>query len=329
MISGKQTDNLTKATPTYTGTIAAGEDLKLVKPQKQILTDRIRNSNSPTIVQKGRMHVEGTLNFDCIPDEALGICLAMVAGSNNTVSGNVSTGYTHTYNFWSACSEMVSVGVTFQKLVGGCTSAILADYIGCFANTFEMTIPEDGIITYSVNSMGVKNTFAGSSLSSPSYSNKNPFEGWMAKLSVGTVIGSVSAISIKSAKITIANNLQMITDHNASNQYPTTFLPSTRTVNLEFEISQEDNLTFYNYFVNDTENAVQLEITHPQLAGSASGVYSIIFKLPKVTWLGDEPTINSADVIAGSYKLQALKDSITGYDIQAVIVNSQSGTYSV
>lgn len=329
MISGKQTDNVTKATPTYTGTIAAGEDLKTVKPQKQVLTDRIRKNVAPTMVQIGKIHTEGTLTFDMMPDEALGINLAMIAGSNNTVSGTASVGYTHTMNFWSQTSDAVSVGVTIQKLLGGYSNVLLGDFIGTFANSFELTIPEDGVITYAMNYMGVKSVFGGSSIGAPSYSTQSPFEGLMAKLSVGSVIGSVSAIKFKTAKLTINNNLQMITDHNASNQYPSDFLSSGRQVTFSFEVTEEDNLTLYNYFLNDTTNALKLEITHSALAGSASGVHSLTINLPKVTWLGEEPTIKSTEAITSSYNVTALYDPVTGYDVQAILVNSQSGTYSV
>lgn len=329
MLSSAQSAIGTKATPVYTGTIAAGEDLKLVKPGKQVLVDRIRHNVAPTVVQSGKIHTEGTLTYDLIPDEALGINLAMIAGSNNTVSGNASVGYTHTFNFWSGCNDFGSTGITIQKLVGGCTNAMLADFIGTFANTFELTVPEDGVCTYAVGYMGIKNAFAGSTLATPVYSSVSPFEGWMATLSVGSLIGSVAAIAIKSCKLNIENNLQLLMDHNASNQYPSAVVPQSRKVTLEFEVSQEDSLTLYNYFLNDTKNAVQLTLTHSALAGSSSGAYSIVFKLPVVTWLGQEPTIDSADVLKGTYSMEALYDSVTGYDVQAVVVNSQSGVYTV
>jgi hypothetical protein len=329
MISAKQSDNVTKATPVYTGTIASGEDFKTVKPQKQVLTDRIRNNNRPSIVQLGKIHTEGSMTYDFMPDEAIGINLAMIAGSNNTVAGNASVGFTHTMNFWSSCADSVSVGVTVQKLVGGCANTLLVDNIGSFANSFQLTVPEDGVITYAMNYMGTKSAFGGSTLSTPSYSSQSPFEGWMAKFSVGALIGSVSAINIKTLSLTVNNNLQMITDHNASNQYPSAFVSSGRSVEISFEVTAEDNLTLYNYFLNDTTNACKLELIHTALAGSASGVHSLTFNMPKVTWLGDEPTINAADTLTTTYTMTALYDSVTGYDIQAVLVNSQSGVYSV
>jgi hypothetical protein len=328
MLSDRQTAYGTKKIPTYTGTIAAGEDLQIVKPQKQVMTDRIRSSSSPTFVQKGKIHTEGTLTFDLIPDEAEGINLAMLFGANNIVAGNSSTGYTHTFSAWSGVTDFPASGITVQKLVGGIDNTMLVDNISCFVNSFELTIPEDGIVTYAVNYMGKTNSFGGT-LAVPSYSAKSPFEGWMAHVEVGTTIGSTAAIAIKSATLSIQNNLTLLPDRNASNQYPQAFVPNSRTATMSIELTQEASLTLYNYFLNDTENAVKLVLTHPTLAGSASGVYSLTFNMPRVTWLGEEPKLNSADVLNGSYNFQIMKDSVTGYDIQAILVNSQSGIYTV
>ncbi len=327
MLSDKQSALTTKKVPTYTGTIAAGEDLQLVKPSKQVFTDRIRNRVAPSYTQKGTIHVEGTLTFDDIPDEALGINLAMLSGSLNTVTGTVSTGYTHTMNFWSSCSDFPTNGITVQKLVGGCDNTKLVDNIGCFVNTFTYTVPEDGVATYGVSYMGINNSWGGT-LATPSYSAVAPVEGWMSQLKIGSAIGSVAAVNLKSCTLTINNNLQLITDHNVSNQYPSGYVPNSRTCEFTFEVSQEDSLTLYNYFV-DTENAVQLVMTHPDNAGTTSGVYSRTFNLPRVTWLGEEPKLDSADVLTGTYTMQALWDEDLGYDVLATIVNSQSGTYSV
>lgn len=328
MLSGKQDTFGTKATPTYTGTIQAGEDLQMVKPQKQVMTDRIRLSQAPTFVQKGKMHVEGSLTYDYFVGEAMGINLALLLGSNNTVAGTVSTGYTHTFNESSTCTDFPTSGITIQKFLGGCGSTMLVDNISCFANSFTLTVPEDGVVSYAVSYMGVKNEFGGTK-ATPSYSAVSPFEGWMAHVEVGTVIGSTSAIKIKECTLTINNNLQMLPDRNASNQYPSGFVPGVKTVEMSLSLSQEDSLTMYNYFKNDTENAVKLVLTHPTLAGTVSGAYSLTFNMPRVTWMGEEPKLDSADVITGSYSLQALKDSVTGYQIQAVEVNATSGTYSV
>lgn len=328
MLSGRQTTFGTKTTPTYTGTIQAGEDLQTVKPQKQAMTDRIRNRVAPSYVQKGKIHVEGTLTFDLIPDEAEGINLAMVLGGANTVSGSSTTGYTHTFSASSACLDYPQSGITIQKFLGGCGSTMLVDNISCFANSFTLTIPEDGVVTYAVNYMGVKNEYGGAK-ATPSYSAKNPFEGWMAHVEVGSVIGSTTAIKITEATLSINNNLQMMTDHNASNQYPSGFVPGSRTVEMSITLKQEDSLTMYNYFKDDTENAVKLVLTHPSLAGSSSGVYSLTFNLPRVTWLGEEPKLDSVDVLTGSYNLTALWSEASGYDIQAILVNSQSGVYTI
>jgi len=328
MLSDKQSTYGTKKVPTYTGTIAAGEDLQTVKPSKAVLTDRIRNNEAPSIVVKGTQHVEGSLTYDFIPDEAMGINLAMILGSDNTVSGSATTGYTHTFNGWSACTGIPTSGVTVQKLIGGCTNTMLADNISCFANSLDLTIPEDGAVTYGVNYMGQKNTFGGT-LASPSYSAVNIFEGWMAHIEIGSVIGSTVAVAITEASLSINNNLSMITDHNASSKYPSAFVPNSRTVDMSITMKQEDNLTLYNYFKDDTENAVKLILTHPDKAGSASGVYSLTISLPRVTWLGEEPKLDSADVLTGSYSLSALKDTVTGYQIKAELVNSQSAIYSV
>jgi hypothetical protein len=270
----------------------------------------------------------GTFTYDLIPDEAEGINLAMTLGGDNSVTGSATTGYTHTFNAWSACLYYPQSGITVQKFLGGCGSTMLVDNISCFVNTYTLTIPEDGAVTYAIGYMGKTNEYGGAK-ATPTYSTKNVFEGWMAHVEIGSVIGSTTAIKIREASLTINNNLQMVTDHNASNQYPSGFFPNSRSVEMSVTLTQEDSLTMFNYFKDDTENAVKLVLTHPQLAGTSSGVYSLTFNMPKVTWLGEEPKLDSADVLTGNYNLQALWDETTGYDIQAILVNSESGTYTV
>lgn len=328
MLSDKQTALTTLKVPTYTGTIAAGEDLKLVKPDKQVLTDRIRNKVAPTVVQLGNIHTEGTLTYDDYPDEAIGINLAMLLGSSNTATGNATSGYIHTLNGWSGCTDYPTSGITVQKRVGGCDNTMQVDNIGTFVNSFTYTIPEEGICTYAVPYMGVSSVFGGTS-ADPTYSTKTPFEGYMSKLEIGATVGALAAVDMRSCNFTINNNLQMVTDHNVSNQYPSGYLPNTRTSQISFEITQDNSLTFYNYFLNDTENAIRITLTHPQLAGSGTGVYSRVFTFSRVTWLGDEPTLDSADVLTGTYTMEALWDETLSYDVLATVTNSQSGTYSV
>ena len=257
MLSDKQTTFGTKKAPTITGTIQAGEDLREIREGKGVQTNAIRNSESPTYQLLGKIRAEGTLTYEYFPDETMGINLALLLGTNNTVSGNVSTGFTHTFNASSACTQYPESGITIQKFVGGCGSAMLFDFDTCFANTFTLTVPEDGVVTYAVNYMGVKNTVAGTK-ANPVYSTKAPFEGWMAHLEVGADIASTSAIKIKEATLTVSNNIQMLPDRNASTRYMTAVSYGSRTVELSFSLSQEDNLTLYNYAKNDTVNAMTL-----------------------------------------------------------------------
>jgi len=324
-----QTDLNTKQTIDKYVSAQAGGDTKLVKPQKQVMRDTIRKNIAPTIVQKGRTHVEGTETLDFIPNEGAGIALAMTLGNNNTVTGDAASGYTHTFNAATASSEFSANGVTFQRFLGGTAQTNVVDYKGMFANSLEFAIPEEGAVTFGLGMVGINAEYGASTIATPTYSAKAPFEGWMGSVKIGADIDNVAAVSMKSCTLSIQNNVSLTTDHDQSTQLNGGRTLGTRSVTVSFEITQEDNLTFFDYFKDDTINAIQINLVHPELAGSSSGAHSLTINLPAVTWLGDEPTPDSVEAVTGSYNMEVLFDETEGYDIKAVLVNSQTGTYAV
>lgn len=289
----------------------------------------IRKNQDMTIPVRGTLDVSGSISGPLVPDEAFGgIVLAMLFGNNNAVSGSAGAGYTHTFSQArvGTVADYPAYGATIEALIGGADATLMRDFIGCFVKGYTLTLGKDGAIECQVEWVGIKET-DGDTASTPTYSTKLPFEGWMGDLKLGAAIGSVASVEFQSATLKIDNGVKLVPGLNGRYSIGRTYGPIQAS--LEFEMDLREDLTVYNYWKNETERAARLLITHDQLAGGSSGVYSLQFDLPRVIFDGDVPNIEGEAEIKHKVTMKAGYDPTTTKTISAVVVNSQSGVYAV
>lgn len=279
---------------------------------------------------KGRTTVDGSIPIDAYPDEWIdGLLFAMMLGSNNSVSGSAGIGYTHTFEEPVDCTDFPVYGSTISAYKGGCSlsTAMRFDYVGCFLKTLTIDIPEDGIVT-------VEPTFVasecihGGTLPTATFSSKTPYETWMAKLEIGATISTLTPLAFTNFNFSADTGAEMRFSGGSAVAKVRTFngFPDYK---ITFTADMADNLTLYDYWVNKTEVALRMTLTHTDLAGTSSGAYSIQIDLPRGIFTGQPFDIDGQALQKENMTFESMMHETLGYGIKVITVNSHSGTYAV
>lgn len=301
-------------------------------PSSREASPIIRGSRYLCTRTSGRHSVAGTISGELYPDD-FGVFWAWIMGNNNTVTGSGTIGYTHVFDVPNESTAPFSQnGGTIEVFLGGgggTTNNTLLDYIGCFVTKATITIPVEGACTYTLDIVGVKAEIAGT-LSTPTLACKPSYEGWMGKIKMADTIGTVADIEVNGdITLEIDNGIELIPALNGA-KYPIGRSLDYLRVGLTFSSHVQDTLaTFYSYFINNATKAVELSLTHTELAGSSSGVYSLKVQLPAVFFDAGSVPLEGEKTISQSVGLKALKDTTAGYQIKVTDVNSVSGVYTV
>lgn len=287
----------------------------------------IRRQQDMNLALRGGIDLSGSIKGYLIPDEAFGgIVFAHLLGNNNTVSG--SGPYTHTFSQSrvGTAADMPSYGSTIEVLLGSTDNTLLRDMVGCFLKKLTLSSDsQDAAVLVDTEWVGTKQV-DGDTNSSPTYSTKSPFEGWMASIELGSAIGSTAAVEAKKFNFSVDNGVSVTKTLNG--RYPIGRVYGDLAATLSFEQDLKESLTIYNYFKNETEIAAKLILTHDAIAGGSTP-YSLTVNLPRLRMLGDPPSLSGSAEIPFTINLQALYDSVTSKTLDIVVVNSQSGTYAV
>ncbi len=326
---GKQTAIDTGVAATAFQTIYPSVSLQENRPGRTRFVG-IRRDQNYQHSTKGPINVSGSVSGPLIPDEAFhGIVLAALLGNNNSVSGSATVGYTHVLSqpTPTTTANYPAAGATLELNLGSSGVTLHRDFIGCFLSKYQISGKENGPVDVVTDWVGRSQT-DGDTVASATYSSVPAFEPYMATLSIGTSLASMSTVEITDFNIAISNGVKMLVSH--ATRYPIDRAFGLIDAILEFGMYLREDLTIYNYFKNETEMAVKLVLTHTTLAGSSSGYHTLQFEFPRVIFIGDPPNLNNTDEIKHSVKMQALKG--TGSDLFTVkitAINSQSGTYAV
>ena len=202
------------------------------------------------------------------------------------------------------------------------------DLIGMFLNKLSLTFGANEPVTFASDWVGVKEELAGT-VATAVFNNDSPFDGWMGKIEYGTSLGaSLTEIPlVQSVTWSFDNKLEPL--KGIGSRYMVGRKLGIPDILLDFTKLLQNNTTLYAYFTGNTQNALKLTLTHDALAGSSSGVYSVVIEMPKVVWLGDASALNSMEAIEEPYKTQALYDSVYGFSVRVTVVNSEAGVYTV
>jgi hypothetical protein len=293
------------------------------EPQRSVV-DHIQKNRAFVDIMRGGVEVNGSMGGYLTPDEIFGgIGWAMLLGGSNTVSGSAGVGFTHVFN---EAGALPNVGATVEVYEGG--SAVMFDMIGMFLNKLSLTVGANEATTFASDWIGVSEALGGT-VSTAVFNDDPPFEGWMASLTYGTTLAaSQTTISLaQTVNFSYDNKLEPV--KGLGSRYMVGRKVGRQEVLLDFTKLLQNDVTIYNFFKNNTQNALTLTLTHDSLAGTSSGAYQVKIELPKVFYKGDAPALTSSDALELPMKAQALYDSTAGFVCRVTIVNSESGTYTV
>lgn len=277
---------------------------------------------------KGRSHIDGPVKGPLYPDELYhSSAWAMAIDGSNSVSGSAGVGFTHTLAETSDQDDKPAYGATLENFIGGNTNALLKDHVGCFLNSFAISGSQGGPVEYEAAWLGKSESLAGT-LSTPSFTNCNPFEFAMLGLYYGASLGATLTSVDTPTRFRWSRN-NNITLHYGASVTPIAASWGTPEIMLEFDFTLKNNATIYNIWNNDTEYAWVVILTHTELAGTSSGYYSIRVNMPRMRMEGDPPNLSGNAEQTMTVKLRALVEQTNyNYAMRAIIVNSVSGAYT-
>lgn len=291
----------------------------------------VRQSRNFIIVPEGRISVSGGVTGPLMPDEYFhGQMWADLMGGQNAVSGDDENAYTHTFDEArnQTDADWSTYGRTNVIYFGGTDSTMLSHFVGCFLNTVQVSVPEDGAVELTAEYLGHSEETGGSE-PTPTYYLGEPYQTHHVDLQIGADIDNTATVEFTSMNININNNIGL--QHAANSQNPQGVNYGMLEATFDFTFPLKSSQTILDYFRNNTERAAKIIMTHDDQAGTTSGDYSLTFNFPRFTVLGDLPDLPNADSenIPVTISCQVLEDATEGYAVQVVAVNSESGTYSV
>lgn len=329
---GNQSALGTKVDPTKFQHVDYAVSLKENQPQRTVVPGAIKGRFYVTAL-KGKFDVAGSVSMILRPDDYAGGRIWANLLPSNSVSGDAADAYTHTFSL-GAFSDLPVYGETIQMFRGGSANTTISNFVGCFLKKLTMNVPEDGHVAIDTEWIGQKEVqgSGGDAIASPTYSDEPPFESYMLKVEIGATLAALSEVCVKDLTFEYDTMAKLLFQNcSSAGRYANGVSYGVPEVLVSFnKILESDYTTIYNYFKDNTENAVQITLTHSSLAGSNAGSeYEIVIKLPRVIWKGETPELSAPEDNTLSMNLQAIQEqSSYNYTCQIEVKNSESGTYT-
>ena len=271
---------------------------------------------------QGNMNVGGSIEtyvYHTHGSQFLKYCLG---GQTSTIIG-ATNAYTHTFyptetipsDTLTALTVCVQRGETYW------------DYIGCKVNQYTLRAEAGMPLVASIDLIGYDAVNDSSTALTDGYTDTSPFH--MAGLntfiaSYGDSLSNLSTTTITRFEVSINNNL--ITDGSArqlgSNKLGV-LQGNMRDIDVTIQ-QRFDTTTNWDDFIAGTRKAWQFELRHPNTAGTGGTQCALMIKLPHCYYDGAPVNISGEGPILVDYTLKAIYDSTTAYDINMVLVNTQT-----
>ena len=307
---------------------ASGVSLKLNKPGREPVR-AMRKGRYMSRSKKGMINVSGAVPMILTPSEyGFGRFWANILASN-TVSGDAADAYTHTFDETDTIATMSVFGETIERCLGSIDVAANSAFDTMFLSKATLNAPEDGLVTLNTEWIG-RNETHNVTIQAVSYGTVNAFEGYMGDVLIGANLGAVASVPVKDWTLEIDMRNKLMHQKGSQSQFVTDHIHGVPEYKLTFNKIADDTFdAIYDYFKDDTENAVQLNLKHYTLAGSnANSEFEWTFNMPRVVWTGDTPETAEDDVNLQMTMIAMEEQSSYNYTAQCVIKNDESGTYT-
>jgi hypothetical protein len=189
-------------------------------------------------------------------------------------------------------------------------------YQGCQINKLGWSLQPEGQLEMSVDVLGQDETTGAAS--APTYTTA-PQITWDL-LTTKTIAGT--DVPFQSFELNIENSLEGDTYKLGALGRQITTRSAARKISGNFELEFQ-SLTHYNYFINQTQNAIVLTFDGGVITGADH--WLLTFSLPKVNWLGETPT---ADKV-GPFKQKLNFETEATNENDDLVITLQNQTASV
>ena len=302
--------------------------LKSNRPNRQPIK-ALRKGRKMTRSQLGLKNVSGGIPMVLTPSEyGFGRLWAAVFPAN-TVSGDTTDGYVHLFSESQTLAQLPVFGETIERCLGSIDVASNSAFDTMFLNKLTLNCPEDGLVVMQTEWIGREETH-NVTIQAVSYGTDGPFEGYMGDVKIGANLAGVASVPVKDWTLEINLNNKLMHQKGSQARFPTTIIHGIPEYKLSFNKIADDTFdAIYDYFKDETENSVQLNLKHPERSGSAEGSeFEWTLSLPRVVWQGDTPETADDDINL-SMNLTAMEEqSANNYTAALSIKNDESGTYT-
>jgi hypothetical protein len=261
---------------------------------------------------KAKKSVDGGIK---VPVSFAGLEMLFKYGLGSCATGAL-TGSNKQHVF-TLLNSLPNTGLTV-RMNRGESSVLSAEFIyqGCKVNKLGFSLQPEGQLECSADFIGQDETLGATSV--PTYT-ASPYITWDL-LTVKTIGGS--DVPFQSFELNIENNLDSDTHKLGSLLRQEMGRSAARKISGNFEFEFQ-SLTHYNYFRNNTQNAIVLTFDGGVITGADHWI--LTFSLPKVNWLGETP---SADKV-GPFKQKLNFETEAATENDDLVITLQNQTASV
>ena len=260
---------------------------------------------------KAKKSVDGSIKF---PMTFAGPEMFLKYGLG-TASTSALTGSNKSHSI-TLLNALPTTGLTVRMNRG--EVGLLGEFIyqGCKINKLGFSLQPEGYLECTVDLIGQDETI--DTASTPTYT-ASPYITWDL-LTVKTIAGT--DVPIQSFELNIENNLDADTYKLGSLLRQNPGRGGSRKISGSVEMEFQ-SLTHYNYFINQTQNAIVLTFDGGIISGSDH--WLLTFSLPKVNWMGETPT---ADKV-GPFKQKLNFETEAASENDDLVITLQNQTASI
>lgn len=309
--------------------ISAGlKTLKEIKTIEQVETSRTYSKNfriSKVIEGEMECYAYAEPNgFQYLMQNAFGGTVTTATATGETAGG---AAFTHTYVIGDMNGTYKSLSFNHRK--GQSSGAQIFEYSGVRVNEMNMSAEIDEALKASFSVIAKDSTQTSNDVASALYTTTScePLSFVEGRVSVETDLASITTTSfwhVQSVEFGIANNLKSDAASRRIGSDTLDILPvgvASFTLNMTMRF---DTTTAYDYMLNNTDLAVQLNFEGSTLAGSVIK-RGMKFNFPKVKVMdAGDPEIGGPDeVLTSEVVFMVYRDdaSAGGYAVQAEVTN--------
>lgn len=269
----------------------------------------IEDSTGQKLVHKsGEGEIEGKIG-----DKSFGLLLLAMLGSVST-SGPTDSAYTHTFSVLQS-AQHPSLTI-FQDDSN-------QDYKYALAMLTQMEIMVE-LEKFATFKAGFKSKAGATATLTPSYSAENAFLPQHGVVKVATTqsgLGAASAFNLRSIKLNFNKNVEE--DNTIGNTAPVDILNKQFQAEGEFEVVFDDN-TFKTLLLNDTENALRLELTNSDVLIGSSSVPKLTVDFHSIKVTEFKRNYSNGDITTATVKFKGFYKLADSKMMTIVLINAQA-----